>query len=104
MVDIMNDNEGNAPPVFAIGLAHWLYGETSFENLLREQGYTVERVDGAYDADLLPDATMCGVSSPGIDDSEGNEEEPTAIDESEGNAVSLLGLLVATAGFSIVLL
>ena len=41
-------------PVFVLGLAHWIQGgDQSLEALLNQEGYTMERVEGAYAADRL---------------------------------------------------
>ena len=44
-------------PLFAVGLAHWIDGENNMEILLEKEGYTLQRVEGAYDSALLPDWT-----------------------------------------------
>ena len=44
-----------ARPLFAIGLAHWIYGDSNLEILLEKEGYTLQRVEGMYDPALLPE-------------------------------------------------
>jgi hypothetical protein len=40
------------PPVFAVGLFHWILGENNLEVLLSKEGYTLQRVEGMYDPSL----------------------------------------------------
>lgn len=63
MVEILDNDD--SLEMFAVGLAHWTIGPKSLEILLAEEGYTLERVEGAYDPELLPNAVSCpsGVSS-----------------------------------------
>lgn len=56
MVKVMEEDD--TIPMFAVGAAHFFYGENSLELLLQKQNYTLERVHGAYDPEFLPDA-MC---------------------------------------------
>lgn len=53
-------------PVFVLGVAHWIHGgDQSLMTLLGQEGYTLQRVEGAYDTDLLKDipADRCSVDT-----------------------------------------
>ena len=59
MADEMTRILANAtnPPVFVVGLGHWIFGELSFEILLQKEGYFLEAIVGSYDADEYTDLT-----------------------------------------------
>ena len=43
-------------PVFVLGVAHWIHGgDMSLMTLLDQEGYLLQRVDGAYDENILKD-------------------------------------------------
>lgn len=61
MVTILESNIQR--PMFVVGLAHWIGGESNLEVLLNNEGYTLQRVKNSYDPELLPEVSNEACSS-----------------------------------------
>ena len=46
--------QSRTPSVFALGLEHWIHGDSNLIGLLQDQGYTFTKVEGQYDASEYP--------------------------------------------------
>ena len=78
MITAMEESEQHVP-TFVVGIAHWFIRDKSIANILKENGYTLERLDGAYEADRIPQpiCSSSGGSSDTMNDSTNSTDSTT---------------------------